>query len=130
MSPAAEIEVTIADIQLLPPTDMNIESIYDEMSESYILSISWKAPEGGVIDPAWYNVYCDGLEVGTMLEETSLEFYGYTKGIYMRTLTENRNASASVWQLKHASMYAICVPKQPEARSSSAGKLPSRRMPK
>ena len=82
LSPAAEIEVTIADIQLLPPTDMNIESIYDEMSESYILSISWKAPEGGVIDPAWYNVYCDGLEVGTMLEETSLEFYGYTKGIY------------------------------------------------
>lgn len=82
LSRAAETEVTIADIKLLPPNNVKIESIYDEMSESYTISLSWEAPAESEISPAWYNVYCDGYEVGTMIEETAVDFWGYTKGIY------------------------------------------------
>lgn len=82
LSPAASSEVTIEDIKLLPPVNVTIEATPDEYDEtSYVITLSWDEPQN-TIAPAYYNVYCDGLEVGTMLEETSLEFYGYTKGIY------------------------------------------------
>lgn len=82
LSTAATREVTIEEIKLLPPTGVSVEAAPDENDESsYIISLSWEAPQG-VIAPAYYNVYCDGMEVGTMIEDTSLEYWGYTKGIY------------------------------------------------
>ncbi len=81
LSPAASVDVTIADIKLLPPANVSVESTYDEFGESYIISLNWEDPNGE-ISPSSYSVYCDGLEVGSMLEDTSVEFFGYTKGIY------------------------------------------------
>ena len=81
LSPAAVTEVTVADIKMLPPRNLKVDSRYDEDGESYIIALSWEAPETD-FRPSSYNVYCDGIEVGTQLEETSIEYYGYTKGIY------------------------------------------------
>lgn len=82
LSPAAEVEVSISEIELLPPTSLKVNSILDEFDGSYIISLEWEAPTGGVIEPSWYDIYCNGFEVGTMIEECSMEFSGYTKGVY------------------------------------------------
>lgn len=82
LSPAASTTVTIEKIELLPPTNVRIATELDEQDGTYLISIDWDAPQGGVIDPIYYNVYCDGMELGTMLEDLSIQYYGYTKGIY------------------------------------------------
>lgn len=79
---AGSADVSIAKIDLLPPTDVTIDAAYDEMGESYIISLKWNAPTGGAVDPVYYNVYCDGVEAASFLEDTSIDFFGYTKGIY------------------------------------------------
>ena len=82
LSPAASAEVTIADIKLLPPVNVKVDSYYDDMNGSYNIVISWDAPEGGVIEPIGYNIYGDGAVMAEMLEETSFESWGYSKGVY------------------------------------------------
>lgn len=82
LSPAAEVDVTIAEIELLPPSSVKIDTALDDFDGSYIVTIEWEAPSGGVIQPSYYNVYCDGIEIATMIEDYSVEFYGYTKGVY------------------------------------------------
>ncbi len=87
LSAAAGLDVTIDDIELLPPTDLEITTTQDESDEtSYMISLEWKEPEG-VMAPVSYSVYCDGLEVGCMLEEPFVEFWGYTKGVYLFEVT-------------------------------------------
>lgn len=82
LSAAGEIEVTIEEIDLLPPANVKVTGGYDEEYESYLINISWDAPQGGVIDPVYYNVYCDDMEVATMLEDLSIDFFGYSRGVY------------------------------------------------
>lgn len=82
LSAAGEIEVTIDEIELLPPANVKVAGGYDEMFESYLINISWEAPQGGVIEPVYYNVYCDGMEIATMLEDLSIDFFDYTRGVY------------------------------------------------
>lgn len=87
LSEAASLDVTIGHIELLPPTDLEITATQDEWDEtSYVISLSWKEPEGELA-PVSYSVYCDGLEVGCMLEEPAVEFWGYTKGVYLFEVT-------------------------------------------
>lgn len=87
LSEAASLDVTIDHIELLPPTDLEITATQDEWDEtSYVISLSWKEPEGALA-PVSYSVYCDGLEVGCMLEEPAIEFWGYTKGVYLFEVT-------------------------------------------
>lgn len=82
LSPAASTSVTIEQIELLPPANVRINAEKDEQDGTYLINIDWDAPQGGVIEPIYYNVYCDGMELGTMLEDLSIQYYGYTKGIY------------------------------------------------
>ncbi len=81
LSSGISAEITIAEIDLLPPVNVAVNTSYDDNDESYLVSVSWDTPQG-VIAPSSYNVYCDGFEVATMLEENSIDFYGYTKGVY------------------------------------------------
>lgn len=86
LSSALAADVTIEEIELLPPVNVSVDSSYDDNDDSYIINISWDDPQG-VIAPVWYNVYCDGVEVATMLEENSIEYFGYHKGIYDFSVT-------------------------------------------
>lgn len=80
--PVGSAVVSIDKIDLLPPTDVTVDAVYDDMNESYTVSVKWNAPTGGAIDPVYYKVYCDGVEAATFLEDTSIDFWGYSKGIY------------------------------------------------
>lgn len=81
LSPAAATEVTIDEIKLLPPANLSVETIYDDIAESYTVSLKWDTPQGK-IPPSYYNVYADGTLVATMLEENEIAYTGYTEGIY------------------------------------------------
>lgn len=81
LSLAASKEVEIAEIEILPPSDVRCEVVYDDLYETYSIIVKWDAPQGAFA-PAYYNVYCDGVCAGMMIEDTMVEYSGYNKGIY------------------------------------------------
>lgn len=81
LSLAASADVTVEEVAMLPPASVSVESEFDELDGTYLVTVSWESP-AGAFNPVSYNVYCDGLNVGYMDSGNSVSFTGYTKGIY------------------------------------------------
>lgn len=80
-SDRAEVEVTVEEPTFFPPSNVTTETYYDEESDTYEVVLLWDAPEGKRV-PAYYNVYCDGKEIGTYLPLGEMGQSMLQRGVY------------------------------------------------
>lgn len=80
-SERAEVRVTIEEPTFFPPSDVSVETTYDEESGTYEVMLRWNVPEGKRA-PAYYNVYCDGAEFGTYIPVCEMGQSMVTRGVY------------------------------------------------
>lgn len=88
LSSVGSTVVTIGNLDMLSPTNLRLEAALDDFDNTYTITAEWDAPDGE-FRPSSYNLYCDGVPVAIEFEETSISYFGYTKGIYEFAVTAN-----------------------------------------
>lgn len=68
-SEPATVEVTLADIKILPARNFVCKSALDTATGTYTVMMTWDAPETDY-KPAFYNIYADRVSVAAFNEET------------------------------------------------------------
>lgn len=82
-SEPASVKVELKEAVFAQPRNVVLTAEEDEMAEdgSYVVTLSWEAPEGD-FQPVYYNIYCDGDQIGWEITDLELSQFGYTSGIY------------------------------------------------
>lgn len=83
-SEPASLKVAIGDVEFAPATDVNVTSGFDEDTNLYEITITWKDPEGD-FQPVYYNVFCDGQSSGFFMhgDEYELTHTMVANGTYL-----------------------------------------------